>query len=463
MPRRTLNDRIIKAIKVTGKTKEGKPRTRLDVMDAVVPGFGIRVTDKGRRTFILIARIAGAKDPTRRELGKVGVLSLAEAREKARDWLELIRAGKDPTEEEESQRRSEELRRTNTFAAVAEDFIKDKLAHERKGKEIERDIRREFLPDSVWGKRPISDITDLDILKVIQAKKLEAPAQARNLLGTAKRLFGWAKDQRCYGLTTSPCADLKPKAIIGQKKRRQHTLSNDEMFALWRATKRIGYPYGPIYQLLALTALRLNEVADASLSEFDPALPKVFRTAGDDELADQLRRLPKDNKLWVIPAERMKGKNDSAQAHAVPLTDDMLDVLASLPRFKGKFLFSTTFGESPTWVSDKIKKEIDARMLRTLRAIARKRGDDPSTIELKPWVNHDIRRTVRSNLSRLRVTEEAREAVMAHVRPGIKGVYDHYDYLDEKRDALTLWAARLMTIVEPSPTAPTGNVVSLRA
>ena len=69
------------------------------------------------------------------------------------------------------------------------------------------------------------------------------------------------------------------------------------------------------------------------------------------------------------------------------------------------------------------------------------------------------RRTVRTGLSRLKVTEEAREAVMAHARPGIKGTYDLYDYLDEKRDALDRWAAKLRSIIEPPPP----NVVELRA
>jgi hypothetical protein len=52
-----------------------------------------------------------------------------------------------------------------------------------------------------------------------------------------------------------------------------------------------------------------------------------------------------------------------------------------------------------------------------------------------------------------------REAVLAHVRPGIKGVYDLYEYAEEKREALTLWAARLRSIVEPPP----ANVISLKA
>jgi integrase len=189
------------------------------------------------------------------------------------------------------------------------------------------------------------------------------------------------------------------------------------------------YPVGLVYELLMLTGLRLNEVADANWSEIDAA-----------------------GKLWIIPKERMKGKNGKARAHAVPLTEDMLAVLSKLPRFdRGDFLFSTTFGASPVWMSSKVKARVDARMLRTLRALARRRGDDPAKVTLAPWTNHDIRRSVRSQLSRLKVTEEAREAVLGHVRPGIKRVYDLHDYLLEKREALEAWGARLRTILEPLP------------
>ncbi len=127
----------------------------------------------------------------------------------------------------------------------------------------------------------------------------------------------------------------------------------------------------------------------------------------------------------------------------------------------GDYLFSHSFGRKPAWMSEKVKKRMDARMLRTLRAVARLRGDDPAAVVLRRWTNHDIRRTVRTNLSRLKVTEEAREAVLAHARPGVKGTYDLHDYLDEKAEALTLWAARLRGIVDPPP--PADNVVALRA
>ena len=77
-------------------------------------------------------------------------------------------------------------------------------------------------------------------------------------------------------------------------------------------------------------------------------------------------------------------------------------------------------------------------------------------MQLPAWSNHDVRRTVRSGLSRLKIAEEAREA---HARPGIKGVYDLYDYLDEKREALELWAARVRSLIELRP----DNVVMLKA
>jgi integrase len=440
MAKTTLTDRLLKSLKPIfpkEHAREGEGLSdgeRYEVMDTVVPGFGIRVTEHGQRTFILVARYPGSTNPTRRAVAEYGEIDLADARQRARDWLELIRQGKDPKIEQERNRLSELQRQENTFAAVAEAWFLDKLPGERKGKEVERDFRAAFLP--VWGPRPITDISGPDVRSVINAKKASAPGQARNLLGYAKRFFSWAIDQEVYDLKTSPCENLKPTKIIGKKTKGQRFLSDDELFALWRAAKRLPYPAGPVYCLLILTALRLNEAADASRTEFDL-----------------------HNRLWIIPAERMKARSEEAHPHAVPLTNDMVEILEHLPRFKkGDYLFSTTFGVSPAWMSSKVKRRIDQRMLRTLRALARRRGDDPSKVELRRWTNHAIRRTVRTNLSRLRVAEEVREAVLAHVRPGIKGVYDLYDYLDEKREALDLWAARLRSIVA----RPTDNVTTLR-
>jgi len=424
--------------KISGlpRAPEGK---RYQVMDTQVPGFGIRVTDTGNRTFILRTRYPGGANPSRREIGNCADIDLSDAREKARKWRSLVRQGIDPAVEEQKERREAIRKQAITFAAVAEDFVREKLPGERKGKDVEREIRRDLLPK--WGKLAITDIVDLDVSALIKVKGRDGKVGARNLLALIKRLFRWSIAQPEYGVSISPCANLRATDILGEMPRSKgRVLSNDELFALWRAARRMPYPAGPAYQMLCLTAVRLNEAVDGSWSEFNMR-----------------------EKVWVIPAERMKGKDSGkkqARPHAVPLTPDILSLLEILPRFKnGRYLFSTTAGRSPTWIGTKVKDRLDSRMLLTLRALAKCRGENPADVALSHFVNHDIRRTVRSQLSRLKVTEEAREAVLAHARPGIKGTYDLYDYLDEKCEALELWAARLRQIVSPPP----DNVVKFRA
>jgi integrase len=375
MPKRTLNDRLVRSLKPANAGK------RNAIMDTIVPGFGVRVTDTGQRTYILRCRFPGSRHANRRAIGDCGAISLGQARDKAREWLELVRKGIDPQIAEERQRQAELRQRRNTFAAVAEDFIADKLPGERKGRECERDIRRELLP--LWAKRPIAEITAQEVRAIIKAAKDRgAPYQAHNILVLARRLFSWAIDQHAYGLETSPCDRLKPKAIIGKKVFRTRVLDDDELRVFWRATRRLGYPYGPLFRTLALTGQRKSEVAEARWSEFD--LTK---------------------KVWVTPAERMKTDVD----HVVPLSDDVLDILKLLPRFKkGDHLFSTTFGKKPVNGFSKAKERLDRRMLRSWRAIARLRGEGRRTAQIKPWV-------------------------IAHTKPGLHKVYDQHAYESEKR------------------------------
>jgi integrase len=285
-------------------------------------------------------------------------------------------------------------------------------------------IRREFLP--LWGKRPITEITALDVRNVVKAVvDRGATYQAHNLLTTARRLFSWAIDQHVYGLEASPCDRLRPKAIVGKRLARKRILDDDELRGFWRATRRLGYPYGPLFRMLALTGQRKSEVAEAGWSEFDLA-----------------------KRLWTIPAERMKAD----AAHVVPLTDDVMAVLKTLPRFKrGDHLFSTTFGTRAVNGFSKAKARLDRHMLRSWRAIGRTKGADRRRGQVLPFVIHDIRRTMRTGLSALPVPDLIRELVIAHTKPGLHRVYDLHAYIDEKARALQLWNARLRDIVEPPP------------
>jgi integrase len=447
MPKRAITDRMLKAL------KPARAGMRYDVMDAVVPGFGVRVTDRGQRTFILVARYPGrrkdgepgARPPTRRALGEYGAISLDKARGRARGWIELIRQGIDPKLEEDRRRIAEQQRQENSFKSVAEDFFRlqvigpdfAKPLH-RKGAETKKDIQREFV--SRWGSRPITDITPADVVAVIdEVVARGAKYQAHNLLGHVRRLFNWAIARRIYGLEKSPCDRMKPRDVIGKKLSRKRVLNNDELRAFWRATESLGYPYGPLFRMLALTIQRKSQVAEAQRPEFD------FGQA-----------------IWTLGADRMKGDEEAAAPHVVPLTPQVLTILKSLPEYKkGKYLFSTTFGASPVNGFSKAKDRLDELILAELRRDAEARGDDPGEVKLEPWVIHDLRRTGRTGLSALPIPDIVRELVIAHAKPGLHKVYDQFAYLDEKRHALELWAARLGGIVEPAP--PVKNVVHFAA
>jgi integrase len=410
MARKTLTDIKIKSL----KPKAG-PYIEPDDQ---VPGHGVRVMPTGRRTFVLTARYPGSSNPVPRALGAYGELTLEQSREKARQWRNLIARGTDPQIQVERERQAALRKQRTTFAAIAEDFIKDKLPAERKGREVERDLRREFLP--LWGKRPAAEITALDARNLVKAVAARAPYQAYNLFATGKRLFAWAIDQHVYGLESSPFDRLKPKAIVGKRLARKRILNDDELRAFWRAVSGLDYPYGPLFKMLALTGQRKSEVAKARWSEFNLT-----------------------EKLWTIPAERMKAD----AAHVVPLTPDVIAILEMLPRFKkGDHLFSTDFGHKPVNGFSKAKTRLD-------EGIAAELGRT-----IPPFVIHDIRRTMRTGLSALPVPDLIRELVIAHTKPGLHRVYDQHAYVDEKRHALELWAARLRNIVEPPPT----NVVPLK-
>jgi integrase len=188
---------------------------------------------------------------------------------------------------------------------------------------------------------------------------------------------------------------MRPSKIIGVKEPRTRILSDDELRALWRAAHQLGYPLGPLVQLLMLTGQRRSEVAGARWREIDL-----------------------DKRLWSIPHERMK----AGAAHVVPLTDDAIAVLKDLPRFnRGDHLFSTTFGANAINGFSKGKRRIDAAMTAELGHAA------------VPWVLHDIRRTMRTHLSALPVPDLVRELVIGHTKPGLHKVYDQHAYLDEKR------------------------------
>ena len=436
-----ITDRFLKSLRPAPRGQ------RVEVFDARVPGFGIRISDSkdadparrgkaGRITFVLYARFAADAAPTRRVIGVYGAMTLEQARRIAGEWRSLIDKGIDPAvieaEAIEKAARERAARIRHSFGNAAEAFVTDKLRQERRGKTAERDFRTAFV--TAWRDRPLGDITTLDVLQVINRKKRKAPGMARSLLALIRRFFNWCIDQHTYGLTVSPCDRLKVEKIIGQASSRSRRLTDPELFALWRATEKLKHPVGSLYRMLLLTGLRLNEAAHLSWPEIH----------GD---------------TITVPASRMKGRKGTAREHLVPLSSAAQEVIASVPKYRGApFLFSYSAGKRPLAMTGQIKSNLDRRMLRTLKAMARRNGEDHDTVTLPNWVTHDLRRNVRSGLSQLRIPANVAEAVLAHKPDGITATYDVHEYEDEKRDALEAWARRLASIVNPTP----AKVIKLR-
>lgn len=412
-----LSDRSIKA-EMKKRAPEGKRRF---IMDGQVRAFGIAVNERGEASFFLNARYGGARQPARRSLGRVGEITLAEAREKARAWKALLAAGRDPAAEADRERRENDRRRHNTVAAIAEDFIASLPETERKRDEVARDVRREVV--GPLGARPAGEVTARDVIDIVRGiKDRGAPHQARNVLGYCRRMFGWAVAQHAYGLALSPCDPIKPKLILGAKKARKRVLEDDELRSVWEGAGAMPYPYGPLFRLLMLTGARKSEIAEAGWAEIDEV-----------------------KGLLTIPASRMK----SDEAHVIPLAPAALEILSALPRFekRGAYLFSTTAGEKPVNGFSKAKLALDSA--------AAKRFGRP----INAFTIHDLRRTMRTHLSALPIPQHIAERIIGHAMPGLIQTYDRFSFLAEKRQGLEMWADRLMAIVSEKPSPPAGGKV----
>jgi Arm DNA-binding domain/Phage integrase central domain len=239
MAKEKLTDLKVKALKPAPAGR------RYEVLDAVVPGLGVRVTDKGQRTFVLIARYPGSRNPTRRALGEYPKITLEKARDKARQWLELLAQGIDPRQVENEAKEAARVRRAHTFGVVAESYIEKRLRKQRQGRATEREIRKELI--SRWQDRPITSITKADVIAMVEEIAARAPRQAHNMFGRLCTLMNWAVERDVYGLAVSPCDRVRPSRLIGPKAIRQRVLDDDELRALWDATRSgegPAYPYG---------------------------------------------------------------------------------------------------------------------------------------------------------------------------------------------------------------------------
>src|SRR5690349_14875901 len=115
-------------------------------------------------------------------------------------------------------------KKNDTFGGVCETYFTIKLARQRSGPLVEKRFRKHLFP--IFKDRPITEITDLDILgKVVNPRAAKTPEMARQLFNDLNTFFAWVIDQRTYTLKLNPCASIKIAAIVGERPLRRRILN----------------------------------------------------------------------------------------------------------------------------------------------------------------------------------------------------------------------------------------------
>jgi integrase len=402
---------------------------QVELWDDLVPGFGLRISAGGSRTYFVMRRLNGKL--VRRTVGKVppdlagrlaeGELTLPDARDKARQLLSDLARGFDPTEDKRALSTTAET--PNTFGQVAEAYFKDPSkrggAVLRSKGELERKVRVDL---AAWKDRPISEITRAEVRAVLNAKHATSPVAANRLLALIRRIFRWAVREDL--IAANPAMDIDPPA---QEEERDRVLSLTELAQVWAGAEAMGYPFGPLIKMLILTAQRRSEVAGLTWAEVD-------------------------GKAWRLPDSRAK----RGKGHLIPLSPRAVSILEELPRMGDRPTLVFTTGRrkakpgedaSPAPVSgwSRMKDRLD-KAIATATAKAAEEPLDLARHSLAPWTLHDLRRSVATHLRDEAIMGDARvdrltvSKILNHAEGGMTRIYDRYSSDPEKRRALEAWA-----------------------
>jgi integrase len=417
--------------------------------DETVKGFGLMVTDKGARSYILQYRIGGRGSSTRRvTIGKHGSpWTPANARKRALELLEQVRRKVDPfdagraaetaarAEKDAEKKRAVVLQRL-AFDKMAGDYIdKGTFVDGRRigswetyQRIIERDLKPKF------GTTPLPDITSDDITEMLQEIGERGASAERRAHVVLSNIYQYAAkaEKRHFNLKSSPMLDVPSPESSGK---RDNHLRDDELRLVWKGAGGLGWPWCEIVRQLALTGQRLREVAHIPEAELNLS-----------------------ERAWIIAGDRTK----NGDTHLVPISDSALTIWEGAPRIKNDagLLFPSSAG-TPLSAMSKMKAKLDGIILALMKEEAADAGADPDVVKVRPWRIHDLRRTASVGMQRRGVPREVIDEVLNHRtggRTGITGVYQVYRFAAEKAEALAKWDALLSSIVNQ---ATDSNVISM--
>jgi integrase len=383
-------------IRLTKSAIDALPIFKSDVMywDSGYPGFGVKVTPKGRKVFIVLYRTGGAGSRLRKyTIGPYGRVTLHQARVAAHKVFAAKLEGRDlAAEKREAKRRVVEDR----VEDLLESFIAQRLSQNRSAGEISRLLRREI--GKPWASRSIHEIGKRDVVEVISAiEQRGAPAAANKTLKSLKTFLRW-----CVGRAVLDQSPAEGVPLPAKEVARDRVLNDQELAQIILAAREIGGPYGGIVELLALTGQRREEVARMKWDELDLA-----------------------RRNWTLPKSRTK----NAKEHVVHLSEQSMAVLKRGAK-KEPFVFSV-LGTKPFQEFSKGKRRLD------------------QLSSVTGWRLHDLRRTCVSGMARLGIAPHVADKILNHQAgtiSGVAAVYQRHEFLSERRHALDVWGAHVGAI-----------------
>jgi integrase len=384
-------------IRLTKSAIDALPTPASDTVywDSGSAGFGVKVTPKGRKVFIVLYRTGGAGSKLRKyTIGVYGRVTLHQARVAAQKVFAAKLEGRDLAAEKREAKRRVVADRVED---LLETFIVQHLSQNRSSREISRLLRREV--GKPWAGRSIHEITKRDVVEVVCAiEHRGAPGSANKALKSVKTFLRWCVGRAVLDQSPAEGVPLPRKEVA-----RDRVLTDEELAQVIIAARNIGGPYGGIVELLALTGQRREEVARLRWEELD--------------LVQQ---------IWTLPKSRTK----NAKAHVVHLSRHSLTLLKSTDRRAG-FVFSSD-GAKPFNVFSRAKRHLD------------------QLSGVTGWRLHDLRRTCVSGMARLGIAPHVADKILNHQAgtiSGVAAVYQRHEFLAERKEALDKWGKHVAHIV----------------
>jgi integrase len=402
--KKRLTDRFVETVALPASGRDA-------YIDEKSLGLELRVSAEGGKSWSIRYRAKGGKRQ-RETYGRYPGVTLAAARERAKDLAAAAAKGIDLPAQEKRQREAERqaANRPQTVSDLLDEYIERHCKiRQRKWLLVERMFNSHVKP--AIGKKTLGDLRRADIVELLDdlqnAKGFRA--QVNRVRSQIVAALNWAVEREY--LDANPAAAVKRRKL---EVSRDRVLTDDELQAIWRAADKLTDPSRSLVKALILSGQRRDEVRCMAWSEID-----ISRA------------------VWTLPA----GRNKSKRHHEVPLAPAMVALLDGLRRL-GKSVF-TVDGTKPYAGHESAKVVLDR------------------TSGVSAWTFHDIRRTVATSMAGLHLPQDTIERVLNHAKPTLVATYNRHHHLDQKRAALEAWAERVAFIVGESRDAE--NVVALRA